>query len=187
MRSQTFIFLLLLFWAQAAFAVPARVILIRHGEKPEQGPELNERGWQRARGLVLFFKEDQAVNGFGAPTALYAMAPKDEDGSVRAIQTLTPLAQNLRLSIHKDFKKKEVARLAAEVMGDPAYTARTVVICWEHDWIPEILKALGWNSGPDKWPGGQVYDRAWVLDFMGGKPGSFKDVPERILPGDNED
>lgn len=186
MRSQALLFVILLLCAQAAGAVPARVIVIRHGEKPDQGPELNERGWQRARGLVLFFKEDPAVDGFGAPAALYAMAPKGEDGSVRAIQTLTPLAQNLQLPIHKDFKKTDVARLASEIMGDPSYSARTVIICWEHAWIPEILKAFGWMGGPDQWPGGGVYDRAWMLDFAGGKPDSFKDVPERVLPGDSE-
>ncbi|MCX5794220.1 MAG: histidine phosphatase family protein [Elusimicrobia bacterium] len=186
MRSPTLLLVILLLWAQAAFAVPARVIVIRHGEKPDQGPELNERGWQRARGLVLFFKEDPAVSSLGAPAALYAMAPKGEDGSVRAIQTLTPLAQSLRLPIHKDFKKTEVAALASEIMVEPSYATRTVIICWEHAWIPEILKAFGWKDGPDQWPGGDVYDRAWVLDFTGGKPGAFKDVPEHLLPGDSD-
>lgn len=41
-------------------AAPAEIILIRHGEK-SGGSELNERGWQRARELVEFFKKDPRV------------------------------------------------------------------------------------------------------------------------------
>ena len=50
--------------------------------------------------------------------------------------------------------------------------------------IPEMLKAFGWADGPRKWPD-EVYDRLWVLDFTQGKPTRFRDLPQKILPGDS--
>jgi len=58
-----------------------------------------------------------------------------------------------------------------------------VIVCWEHDAIPKIVKALGWTTGPSDWPS-KAYDRLWVLDFDHGKPVRFRDLPQQILPGD---
>ncbi len=177
--------LCLLALAASALATPARVILIRHGEKPDDGPELNARGWQRAEALVGFFEHDPVAAKLGAPTALFAMAPKGPDGSVRAVQTLTPLSNALGVKIDSRFKKNDVAQAAAAVLAAP--DGAVVAVCWEHSVIPSLLKALGWSGGPSKWPGGDVYDRAWILDFEGGKPAAFVDAPQHLLPGDSRE
>ncbi|MBI3554464.1 MAG: histidine phosphatase family protein [Elusimicrobia bacterium] len=169
--------------AQTALAAPSRVIVIRHGEKPEEGSELSERGRQRAQALVGYFKGDPKLT----PAAIYAMAPKDDDGSVRAIQTVQPLADDLALDIRQSYRRKDTALLAAEIMEDKQLDGKTVLICWEHKIIPDILKAFGWTAGPGKWPGAEVYDRAWVLDFKVGQPQAFKDLPQHLLPGDSAD
>ena len=171
--------------AGAAVAAPAQVVILRHGEKPETGNELNERGWQRANALVGFFQSDPVMTRFGLPTAIYAMAPKDEGGSVRPIQTVTPLADVLKLAIHKDYKRDELAALVKEIMGKPGYAGRTVLVCWEHKVIPELVRDFGWSSGPVNWDGA-VFDRAWVLRFDGDRVVGFQDLPQRLLPGDSD-
>jgi len=171
--------------AQAVLAAPARVVVMRHAEKPASGNELSEKGFKRAEALVGFFKMSPDMTKYGAPAAIYAMAPKGEDGTLRPMQTVVPLAGSLGLPIINSYNKKHVEELAAEIMANPAYEGRTVVISWAHDGIPDIIKALGWGSGPDKWPGA-VFDRVWVLDFRDGKAVSFFDLAERLLPGDSD-
>lgn len=177
--------LLLTCVTQSLFAAPARVVIMRHAEKPIAGNELNEQGFRRAEALVDFFKTSPEMSKYGAPAAVYAMAPKGEDGTLRPIQTVTPLARSLGLEVKKAYNKKHVADLVAEIMRDPAYEGHTVVVCWAHDGIPDIVEAFGWRGGPDKWPG-PVFDRAWVIDFSGDRAVAFTDVPEHLLPGDSD-
>jgi len=172
--------------AAVAAAAPAQVVLIRHGEKPDDGPELDERGRQRARALVSFFTSDAAMTRNGPPAAIFAMAPKGDGGSVRAIQTVQPLADKLGLPVRADFTRKQISALADAIMKDGSLDGKTVVVCWEHKVIPDIARALGADTAPAKWPGGDVYDRAWMIRFAGGRFLSFEDLPEHVLPGDSD-
>jgi hypothetical protein len=56
-------------WNAAVSAAPAEIIMIRHGEKPPSGNELNDQGWQRANALAGFFTSEPAVLTFGTPVA----------------------------------------------------------------------------------------------------------------------
>ena len=170
--------------ASAAFAAPAQVIIIRHAEKPDTGPDLNDRGYQRADALVGFFENDPAATRYGTPAAIYAMAPKGDGGSLRAIETVTPLAKNLGLKVDADYKKDQLSQVVRDIMGNPKYAGKMVLVCWEHKVIPSLAQAFGWTSAPDSWAGA-VFDRAWVLDFAGDKVTAFRDVPEHVLPGDS--
>ena len=172
--------------SSGAFAAPSQVIIIRHGEKPDTGNELNERGWQRANALVGFFQQNSSVTQHGAPAAIYAMAPKGASGSLRPIQTVTPLAQSLGLTINSNYTKKQLLQLVSDILADPSYEGRTVLICWEHKVIPELVRDFGWDLAPQEWPGG-VFDRAWLLSFSGERVVSFLDIPEHVLPGDSAD
>lgn len=177
----------------SAFAAPAQVILIRHGEKPAQGNELNAQGFQRANALVKYFQTDPAVTRYGTPVAIYAMAPKNATGSIRAIQTVTPLAAALKLTINKDYMRDQADELVKAIMENPEYDGRMVLVCWEHSVLVDIAAALAAYGGSDQavkdalpvsWAG-QVFDRAWVLSFTGNKVTSFLDAPEHVLPGDS--
>jgi len=169
----------------AALAAPAQVIIIRHGEKPSQGNELNKQGWQRARALVDVFKNNAQFNSYGPAVAIYAQKPKDSQGSVRSIQTVTPLAQSLGLAVDSFFLRTQQVQLANDILHDHRYDGRMVVICWEHKAIPGIVEAFGYLDGPSEWDGDDVYDRAWVLNFSGDQVVSFADLPEQALPGDS--
>ncbi len=164
---------------------PAQVILIRHAEKPETGPDLSDRGRERAQALVDFFKTNPAVTRHGVPAAIYAGAPVSEGKSLRPIETVTPLSQSLGIKINENFTRETGAQMANDVMHNPDCAGKTALICWNHGNLPDLLKNFGWDSGPGKWPGGDVFDRVWILNFENGKPVSFEDIPQHLLPGDS--
>jgi len=176
--------------AGTAYAEPAQVILIRHAEKPATGPELNAQGFKRAEALVKFFRNNPAVTAYGTPVAIYAAAPKHEDSSVRSIQTVTPLAKALGLGVDTSFTRGQTNKIVRAIMEDPAYDGRLVLICWQHTNLVEIAQNLAaYNNSPRLevplvWPD-ETFDRAWILNLKNGKVVSFKDLPQRLLPGDS--
>ena len=99
---------------------------------------------------------------------------------------MTPLAEKLGLTINSNYLRDDLKPLIAEIMGNPAYEGKLVLICWEHTVIPTMVDDFGWTSAPQSWSG-KVFDRAWILDFNGDSVFSFQDVPEHVLPGDSAD
>lgn len=176
--------------AGTAFAAPAQVILIRHGEKPEVGAELNAQGFKRAQALVKFFTTEAAVTRYGTPAAIYATGPKNEDSSVRSIQTVTPLANALNIRINASFTRGQTNKIVRDLMENPAYEGRMVLISWQHKNLVEIAQNIAaYNNSPAVaipllWPD-QSFDRVWILDLSKGKVVSFKNIPQRVLPGDS--
>jgi hypothetical protein len=172
--------------ATAALAAPARVIILRHGEKPPSGSDLDAQGVCRADALATVFPAK-----FGTPAAIYAMNPNDADGSMRPIETVTPLARALGLTIDHDYTRKQFSRLVSDIMGDAALDGKLVLICWEHKAIPDLAQSFaagGWNEGsaviPAKWSGSD-FDSAWILNFSGSPSFqlSAEDVPADQLQG----
>ena len=116
-------------------ALPS-VYLIRHAEKPAgdgpphgvsvqgipDGDSLTPRGWQRAGALVRRFaplRDAPRSDGLTTPTHLFASLPGRNIGSSRSLETLTPLAAALRLTVDVRFRKDELAALADAVRGTP--------------------------------------------------------------------
>ena len=179
--------------AGTAFAAPAQIILIRHAEKPEAGAGLSPQGFKRADALVKFFKSEPAVRRYGDPAAIFAAAPKNEDSSIRSIQTVTPLAKALGIQIDSSFMCGQTNKLARAIMENPAYNGCMVLICWQHERLIDAAQAFVeynnsspavFNSIPLEWPS-ETFDRAWILDLVDGKVVSFKNIPQRLLPGDS--
>ena len=69
------------FAASFADAKPAKILLLRHAEKPDYGDDLSSRGWERARALPDLFKSRSEFSSLGAPAALYAMTPNQLDNT----------------------------------------------------------------------------------------------------------
>jgi broad specificity phosphatase PhoE len=179
--------------AGAAFAAPAQVIFIRHAEKPADGPELSAQGVRRANALVNFFKTNTAVTRYGTPAAIYAAAPKNEDSSVRSVQTVTPLARAIKITVNTDFTRGQTGKLVRDIMENPAYEGRMVLVCWQHENLVEAAQKLAeynnssaavYNTIPKAWPS-EAFDRVWILDLKAGKVAAFKNLPQRLLPGDS--
>jgi broad specificity phosphatase PhoE len=180
-----------LFAGPAVHASPAQVIIIRHGEKPASGPDLNERGHQRALALVGFFTTNPKMMQHGRPAQIFAMQPKNaydtskDIGSMRAIETVQPLADYLHMPIDADYITDDYKLMADKIMKDSKLDGKMVLICWEHKAIPPMADYFGATQAPNHWDK-DVFDRAWVINFDSkGKVTSFEDLPQDLLPGDS--
>jgi len=179
------ILLLLLIAAEAVLARPARVILLRHAEKPpdESHVHLSGRGESRARALVALLATKQVLGTNGSPAALFAPKVTSRGHSLRPSETLEPLAEHLKLSIQTPYGPSDYAALAKHVLSDPGLDGKTVVICWIHNFLPALAKALGVKPEPARWKS-SVYDRVWVITYADHRAVLAK-LPQNLLPGDS--
>jgi len=158
---------------------PKRVLIIRHAEKPDGkgDPNLSKRGYERADALAKVIPEH-----FATPDVL--LATKATPNSNRPAETITPLAEALHLPIVADFSDDQFAELAHEVLTDPKYDGKTVLIAWHHGKIPALASALGVTDAPAVWDP-TVFDRVWEIKYEDGKT-KFKSLPQHALAGDEE-
>jgi hypothetical protein len=185
--------LLLSTFVQSALAAPARVIILRHGEKADAW-KLCEIGQQRAKALVLnylgknaakslFTEGDEpafffavtlhtlelaspAVASWSKPVILYSVVPAEgqsKDDFTKALNRRT----------------QEAAR---SLLANPALQGKTVVLVWEHKHIAneeldakfeneregvtlrQLLKLDILPGVPKTWPE-DTYDYFWIVDF----------------------
>ncbi len=180
-----YIIISLLFISQTVFAMPAQILLIRHGEKPDQGSELSEQGWQRAKALPKLFLNRSEFTSHGLPVVFYAMSPSKPGGSVRAIQTVKMASEQFHVPIETRFTRDQVSELAASIKNDQSLNGKMIVICWEHKVLLDIAAKLGVKQRLD-WPSEQ-YDRVWNLTYDDqGNLKLFQDMPQRLLPSDSQ-
>ena len=164
---------------------PTQIFIVRHGEKPVEGPELTERGQQRAHALPGWFTEHAAILEVGVPTAVFASGPDHVGGSVRSIQTCQPFADKFNVHLDSEFSKEQFQEVAARVRSDDSLQGKSLLFCWEHKKIPFLARAFGATQAPASWPD-DVFDRVWVLTFKDGVLSSFQNLPQHLLPGDSE-
>jgi phosphohistidine phosphatase SixA len=156
--------------AQTPVTTPAHIILIRHAEKPadSEDPHLSKTGVKRAQTLVSFITRDPQMTSLGRPVAVFAtQTTKDENGQ-RTQETVAPLATALGLSVQTPYHGKDYADLAKLILSTAAYAGKTVVVCWNHEAIPELAAALGVTPLPPKWRG-SVFDSVYVISYKKGK------------------
>jgi hypothetical protein len=146
-------------------AKPAQIVILRHAEEPNKGDELSAKGWERAESLPPLFEHDADLSLFGKPVALYAAAPDKKGGSIRSIQTLTPLSKFYGLKIKTKYTKEETQEIAQKVLSKSEYDGKTVVICWSHKFIGDLVHGFD-SSTHLRWPD-KAYDRFWILRFEG--------------------
>ncbi len=172
--------LILLFFliAETGLARPARVILLRHAEKPADESEVNlsQRGQARARALAAFLTTEPVLGTNGQPSALFAPKVTRRGHTFRPYETLKPLADHLKLSVQTPYGPSDYAALARHILSDPALDGKTVVVCWIHDRLPALAKALGVEPKPARWKG-SVYNRVLDRNLQGpqrcaGRPAS---------------
>jgi len=138
-----------------------KVVIIRHGEKPDNGDNLNCQGLNRAMALpkVLFAK-------FGAASEIYipTVNAGDKTKSARMFQTITPYAVKYNLDINSSYDTEDYKHLAKEVLLQKG----VVVLVWEHSAIPHIAKALGVQEDIRDWSGSD-FDSIWIITYKNGK------------------
>lgn len=169
--------------AEAKPTYPARVLIVRHAEKPddENVRDLSAAGKKRADAFPdLFIKSDKRPEPFPTPDFIFATSASKR--SDRPVETVTPLAKKLKLDIDSRYANDEYPKLAAELLSNPKYEGKTVLICWHHGKIVDLAGALKADDVPDQWKDG-VFDRVWVVTYDQGK-GKLSKRPQLLLPGD---
>jgi phosphohistidine phosphatase SixA len=163
-------------------ARPKLVMIIRHAEKPDdtngaKDPNLTPKGFERAKALAKTIPEH-------FPRPDFLIAAKKSKGSNRPVETITPLAKALDEPIDSTFKAEEINQIAHAVSSDAKYAGKVVLICWHHEKIPDLAKALGVTDAPAKW-NSKVFDQVWEITYDG-DVAHWKQVPEEALPGDSQ-
>jgi hypothetical protein len=164
------------------------VLIIRHAEKPDDGPSLSLIGDRRARAYAQYFTK-LTIGGKAAHLdAIFATA--DSAKSHRPRLTMGPLVKATKLPADYSFESEQVGALAAKVRATMA--GKTVLVCWHHGSVPELLAAFG--AKPDvllpqaQWPD-EVYDWLILLRYdQKGRliPAESRRIHERLLPGDSK-
>ena len=166
------------------YATPLHVIIIRHAEKPESGSDLSPEGLLRANALVGLFTNSIISKKYNIPHFLFASMPQHELGSMRSIQTLAPLSFFLNIPIEKSFKRDDWGDLTQEILTDPIYDGKTILIAWPHKKIREIVDGLGCRKFSKKWDD-ENFDRLWIVNFKDQQCLSLDDLPQKLLVGDS--
>jgi hypothetical protein len=159
-------------------AGPHIVMIIRHAEKTgeKNDVDLSKKGFERAEALATVFPAH-------FPRPDYLIAAKVSKNSKRSLETITPLSKALHEEIEAKYKEKEFEQLAHELLTDPKYAGKTLLIAFQHGKIPDLAKALGAKDVPEKWDD-NVFNRVWELTYDKGNV-TFKDLPENALPEDS--
>jgi hypothetical protein len=138
-------------------AEPARIVILRHAEKLNRH-ELCDMGEERANALSRQFL------GQGASQSLFANQKPDAFLAItlHTIETITPAAQSWNLPVipyevsgrKEDDAEKEAEtnqrtqEAARDVLTDPRYDGKTVVMAWEHNHIAKSKLEKGNCSPP---------------------------------------
>ena len=159
---------------------PARVLIIRHAEKPksEASEELSPEGFERAQALTEIFLRQPELLSHGTPVAYYAAAYVPGKTSNRSQQTIRLLAASYHQAVRSDYEETEFKELAKEIMHEPGFHDKTIMIAWNHDYIPQLARALGANA-PAYWPE-DVFDKIWVIDFHPTKNPTFIETEQNL-------
>ena len=199
----------------ASLSGPAQIFVIRHGEKPgfeagsggslgavgvqEDGAanphSLTARGWQRAGALAVLFGSAAVATRPGLSRPSVLLAPNYPQNPIhRTVQTLQPLAAVRSLAVDTPCPNDHAAALVSDHVL-PA-TDAVVLICWDHQNIPDILAALttAANVTPvptlplGGWPD-QRYDVILAFSRQSGPSLSYRfdEVPQLLLSGDARD
>ncbi len=148
-------------WAKTATPSDGlKVVIIRHGEKPDSGDNLSCQGENRALQLpaVLYKK-------FNVPNYSYVpmLALGKSTSHARMFQTITPFAIQYNLTVNSKYGEKDTAKAAGDVMGKIG----TVLMVWEHSEIQSLATNLGVKNAP-AW-NGDDFDSIWVITYQKGK------------------
>jgi hypothetical protein len=189
-------------YVKLVYALPAQVIIIRHGEKNTITKELTGAGIERAEALSSYLTISNSGPGFvgsagltnvtlfdfGLPFALYASRPVEEsdDFTVRCIQTLVPTALKLNLPIHSPFGPGQEQQLVQSIFSNRHYDGKNIVICWHHTFIAALITAFGYTPPGDISPyPNNRFDLVWVMTFPAPiPPVVINPILQELLYGD---
>jgi hypothetical protein len=196
--------LILWCWLAPALAEPARIIILRHGEKAGAW-KLCGVGQARADALAATYLGRNAAQSLFAvgeePAAFLAITLHTLELAAPAAATwdlpvtmFSVLPQKGADVFDKAFDRR-TQEAAAELLANPAWQGKTVVMVWEHKHIAnaklvakspgeavtlrQLLQLDRLKDVPETWPSGN-YDYFWIVDYAGGSgtPTGFRMVKQ---------
>ena len=175
MTFKSILFLLLFFGVFLIDAQAQKIVIIRHGEKPEKGDNLSCRGLNRAMQLT-----DVLYRKAGIPDKIYTPAINlgSSTSAARMYQTVVPFVVKYNLQVNTKYDVKDAKGIAAAILKQKG----TVLLVWEHKAILKIAKALGIDDPNLNWDDND-FDSIWIITFQNGKPVLTRDR-EGINPVD---
>lgn len=137
-----------------------KIVIIRHGEKPDNGDNLNCQGLNRAMALPKVLSSK-----FGIASAIYipTINAGDKTKSARMFQTITPYAVKYNLKVNSSYDNEDYKKIAKDVVQQKG----TVILVWEHNGIPHLAKALGIQEDVRDWPDSD-FDSIWIITYKKG-------------------
>jgi hypothetical protein len=151
--------------------VTKKIVIIRHGEKPDEGNNLSCQGLNRALELpaVLYAK-------YKLPDHIFVPDIKSgkSTNKSRMYQTIVPFAVKYNMDIDTHYNIEDTKALADAIMKIPGY----VLVVWEHNKIPEIVHALGIKDKELNWKNND-FDSIWVITF------NKKGIPKLTFDSEN--
>lgn len=184
MKISKIIAIFLILNASLAVAAPHQVVIVRHGDKLLQkkpGSVLSPKGQLRAIALAYYY-----LKTFGEPDFVITAKPADTKTgivSLRPMLTVSPLINMLNeqkpnqpFNIYTPYLHSEYKKFAHDLLHDPKYQNKTILVCWAHQFINDMSYALGVKDKLDQWPK-EDYDTVFVLTFN--EDGSIKSFSKR--------
>jgi hypothetical protein len=158
--------------SQSGHAQSQKIILIRHGEKPDQGDNLSCQGLNRALQLPAVLQQK-----FGIPNHIFVPAINEGKATkvARMYQTIVPFAVKYNIDVNTKYDVDDIDGITGAIKKQQG----EVLLVWEHKKIIKIIKALGINT-EDKWDDND-FDSIWIISFNNGVPILTKDK-ENIHP-----
>jgi phosphohistidine phosphatase SixA len=152
----------------APAARPSQIILVRHADKPLDAadPHLSPDGVARAKRLATFLSTDPSMIKYGSPVAIFATQTTKHDDGQRTQETMAPLARALGIQVQTPYLGKEYGALARMILSSSQYGGKTIVICWNHETLPELAAALGVVPMPRKWKG-KDFSQVYLITYTG--------------------
>ena len=180
----------------SAQALPAEIILLRHGEKADKY-RLSKTGEERARALAAVYLGKDASHSLlpkgSKPAAVMTV-------TLHTIETATPTSLSWGIpetaytavpewqQTEAQKKAQETARTQAAayaLLHDPKYDGKVVLVFWEHARIAsaklekhfpgqqvtfrQLLHLDKLSGVPQTWPK-HTFDYFWILKYQGNNP-----------------
>lgn len=136
-----------------------KVVIIRHGEKPNDGDNLSCQGHNRALQLAAVLHAKINI-----PDEIYVPSLKSDDATKhsRMFQTVSPFAIKYNLPINSKYSSDENEKIAKSVFKKDG----VVLMVWEHNAIQELVGALGFDAAP-QWADAD-FDSIWIVNYQDG-------------------
>ncbi len=179
----TILLTLALTLTESSLASPQKIIIVRHSDKLNAVTfghtiTLDPTGYLRAVKLGFYI-----LKRYGIPDYIIASYPATKyshhDMSLREIQTISPLSNMIasktkrRAHVLHPYKVSQYKKLAYDLLADPKFNGKTVLICWNHYFIAMLAHSLGVRQAIAKWPD-RDFDTVYILRYKNNQLDSFR-------------